>query len=522
MSTGEPRPGVVEGTNNRDASETGSMEELTVSPEGARRRSASTPSEGPGGRFFGHPRGLLTLAGLQMWERFSFYGLLVVLAYYLYYSLTDGGLGLATPVAVAITGSYGGAVYAVQMLGAWIADRLVPARTVALCGGLLIMCGHIMLALVPGTAGLVAGLILIMVGTGGLAVNATAMVGNLYSKNDLRRDSGYSIYYMGITVGAFLGPLVTGGLQVEAGFHVAFGAAAVGMTIGIVQYIFGWKSLPSATKEIPNPLPKSKRLPALAIALLVLATIGLAVAACLITLENVSSIITAFIIVASVAYFAVILSSRSIDGKERRQVIAYIPIFLGTLLFWALLLQLATTMAVYMDTRVDLSLGTFTIPPAWIITSSSIFVAILAPVFAVVWARLGSRQPGAYTKIAIGIVVLGIGYAVFATGSGTEGSANSALIALLGMFIFAVGEIIVAPVAISTTTRLAPLAYKNQMMALYFLTMAGGSTLAGFLGAKYSPAQELLFFGGTAVAAVVIAVALILAGKIVGRSIRTN
>ncbi|MFE7421697.1 peptide MFS transporter [Rhodococcus sp. NPDC057529] len=452
-----------------------------------------------------HPRGLVTLAGTELWERFSFYGLQVILAYYLYYSLTDGGLGLDVGVAVGVAGSYGGAVYVSQMVGAWIADRLVAARTVVLYSAMLIMLGHLVLALVPAVAGVAVGLILIVAGTGGLKVNVTTMVGMLYSDEDPRRDSGYSLYYMGISLGAFLGPLLTGVLQSSAGFHIAFGAAAVGMLLGVTQYVAGYKNLPDATRTVPNPLPRSRRAPTAAVAGMAIAAIAVAGFTGVLNLDNISAVLTVVIVVASLAYFAMLLTSHKTVGKERQRVVAYIPMFLSSLLFWTLLFQLFTTLAVYMDTRVDLTVGSVTMPAALIITLEGLFATVLAPLYALIWTKLGDRQPSPGTKVVAGIALLAAAMAIFAAMAGTGGPTNSVIIALAVMVLFAAGEIAVVPSVLSATAQLAPQAHKAEMTALYFLTMAGGSTLAGLLAQTYNPAHEFTFFGGTALLAVLAA-----------------
>ena len=461
-----------------------------------------------GSTFRDQPRGLVTLAGTELWERFSFYGLQVILAYYLYYSLVDGGLGLDVGVAVGIAGSYGGAVYIAQMVGAWVADRLVAPRTVVLYSAISIILGHVVLALVTTTVGMGAGLLLIVIGTGGLKVNVTAMVGMLYANDDPKRDSGYSLYYMGISLGAFLGPLLTGALQSSAGFHIAFGAAAVGMLIGLAQYVVGYKHLPEATRTVPNPLPRSRRAAAAALAGSVTLVIVAAAVSGLLNLDNLGTVLTAIIVIASIAYFAMLLSSRKVDATEHRRVLAYIPVFLSSLLFWTLLFQLFTTLAVYMDTRVDLTVGSLTIPAATVITLEGLFATVIAPIYAVVWTRMGSRQPSSGTKIVVGIGLLAVAMAMFAAMAGTSGATNSVVLVLVAMLLFGAGEIAVVPSVLSATAQLAPASHKAGMTSLYFLTMAGGSTLAGLLAQKYSATTELTFFGATAAASIVAAAVL--------------
>ncbi|MCW2785929.1 MAG: peptide transporter, partial [Marmoricola sp.] len=209
--------------------------------------------------FFGQPRVLANLFGVEMWERFSFYGMQGILAIDLYFSAAKGGLGIDTAVATGIVGAYGGGVYLATILGAWFADRVLGAERTLFCSAVVVMLGHIALSLVPGIEGVGVGLVLIALGSGGVKANATSLVGSLYAEDDERRDAGFSIFYMGINIGALVGPLLTGLLQKDYGFLYGFGLAAVGMFFGLVQYSIGRKNLPEETNHVPNPLPAPAR-----------------------------------------------------------------------------------------------------------------------------------------------------------------------------------------------------------------------------------------------------------------------
>src|ERR1700736_2653028 len=206
---------------------------------------------------FGHPIGLANLFGVELWERFSFYGMLTILAYYLYYSVTDGGLGLPKSTATGIVGAYGGLVYLSTVLGGVIAGRLRGMARTVLYGGVVVMCGHIALAIVPGLAGVAVGLVLVALGSGALKANASSLLGTLYEKGDARCDGGFTLFYLGINLGAFIGPLITGLLQTRVGFHYGFGAAAVGMALGLAQYAAFRRNLGAHGRNVPNPLPRS-------------------------------------------------------------------------------------------------------------------------------------------------------------------------------------------------------------------------------------------------------------------------
>ena len=236
-------------------------------PDGATAASsgaaaASVLANAPGDadtRFFGQPRALAHVFGVEMWERFSFYGMQGILLIYMYYSVAEGGLGMNEAVATGIVGAYGGTVYLSTIVGAWLADRVLGSERVLFYSAWVIMAGHIALALLPGFWGLGVGLVLIAFGSGGLKANATAVVGTLYSADDPRRDAGFSLFYLGINLGAFFGPILTGLLQTTMGFHWGFGLAAVGMGIGLLQYAIGRKGLPDAARVVPNPSAPSWR-----------------------------------------------------------------------------------------------------------------------------------------------------------------------------------------------------------------------------------------------------------------------
>jgi POT family proton-dependent oligopeptide transporter len=497
---------------------------ISIGPGSTEATDAGDPGSVPnGGRWRlpwqGHPRGLLSLAGVELWERFSFYGLQVILAYYLYYSLTEGGLGLSQQVAVGIAGAYGGVICVSQLVGGWVADRLVAPRVVVLVSAILITVGDLALAFVPGITGVGLGLALIVLGTGGLKVNVAVMVGMLYPGNGAMRDSAYSLYYMGISIGACLGPVLTGILQSSVGFRIAFAGIAVAMAVGLMQYVAGYKHLPQVTRTVPNPLPRTQRAIAGGIATGVIAAVALAVAGQLITLENISTVVTAVVVVAAVTYFAIMLSGRRTDTSERSRVLVYIPIFLSTLLFWTLLFQLFTTLAVYMDTRVDLRVAGVSIPPAVVITVQSLFAAALAPLYATLWDRLGPRQPNVGAKIFGGIALMAAGFVIFAMMANSTGASNPVAVVLVALFLFGAGEIAVVPSALSATAALAPKAFTSQMMGMYFLTMAGGSTVSGLIAQRYDPATELTFFGAIAITGLILSAVLYAAYKALSRRV---
>ncbi len=282
-------------------------------PEGRTRGAGTTTATDASRGFFGQPRSLANIFGVEMWERFSFYGMQGILLIYLYYSAEQGGLGIDQATAAGIVGAYGGAVYLSTILGAWLADRLFGSERVLFWSAVVIMAGHIALALLPSYAGVIVGLLgllFVAVGSGGLKANATRIVGTLYDEHDSRRDAGFSLFYLGINLGAFFGPLLTGLLQSTLGFHWGFGLAAVGMAIGLIQYSLGRKRLPDAAREVPNPLPAGRYPLVIGIGVVGIIVIVALVLSGAINAINLALWVIGITIVAAIAYFVVILGSR--------------------------------------------------------------------------------------------------------------------------------------------------------------------------------------------------------------------
>ena len=268
--------------------------------------------------FLGHPRQLFSLFSIEMFERFSFYGMQGILMIYLYYAATEGGLGIDKTVAGGIMGAYGGSVYLSTILGGWAADRVFGAERTLFYSGVTVMLGHIALALVPGIAGLVCGLVLIALGSGGVKASSSSMVGTLYEDDALRplRDAGFTIFYFGINVGGFFGPLATGWLQSTRGFHYGFGAAAIGMAIGLLVYTIGRRNLPRT--GAPNPLPPDSIKIAVAAVLIVSSFIAAAVFFKELRLDNFATVLLVVVIFAVTGYFVRLMNDDKVDAEHRR------------------------------------------------------------------------------------------------------------------------------------------------------------------------------------------------------------
>ena len=462
--------------------------------------------------FFGHPRPLANLFGVEMWERFSFYGMQGILLIYLYYAASEGGLGISEATAAGIVGAYGGGVYLATIIGAWLADRVLGPERTLFYSAVVVMSGHIALSVVPGVAGVGAGLVLVALGSGGVKANASSLVGSLYAADDERRDGGFSLFYMGINLGAFVGPLLTGYCQETWGFHVGFALAAVGMAVGLVQYSLGRRRLPEETRVAPNPLQPAERARYAAVAAAAVLVIVVVVLVGLVTADNLSDVVVGVTVVASISYFVVMLASREVSAVERSRVWSFVPLFLANAVFWSLYQQQFTVVTIYSDKRLDRDFLGWEMPVSWVQSINPVFIIALAPVFAAVWTRLGPRQPSTPVKFGIGTVLMGVAFLLFLPVPGGENTAS--LWALAGiLLVFTLAELFISPVGLSLSTKLAPRRFTTQMVALYFLSIALGTAMSGKLAGYYDWQDESAYFLWLGLAAVVVGLAVLAATK---------
>jgi POT family proton-dependent oligopeptide transporter len=474
-----------------------SMIETTVSEV-----ADSTPT------FFGQPRPVVNLFGVEMWERFSFYGMQGIVLIYLYTAVGAGGLGVDQVAATSIIGAYGGLVYLSTILGAWLADRLWGSERVLFGSAVVVMLGHLALALVPGLTGVGAGLVCIALGSGGVKANASAMLGHLYAVDDPRRDAGFSLFYLGVNVGSLLGPILTGVLQSDLGFRWGFGAAAVGMALGLTQYAHGRRTFPAVTRRIPNPLPapSRRRVAGAAVAgALVVAALALTG---VLSADRLSGAVAAASALATAGYFALLLGSRRVTAVERRRVLAFVPLFGASVTFWTLYMQQFTVLTIYADQQLDRTVLGWTMPVAWVQSINPVFVIVLSGIFTSVWTRLGSRQPSTPIKFAAGTALMGMAFWLLIPMAGT--AANSApLLAMTGvLLVFSVAELLLSPVGLSMSTRLAPAAFPSQMVALFYLSIALGAALSGVVADWYSDTHQVSYFTALGLVAVLAGAAL--------------
>jgi len=464
--------------------------------------------------FFGQPRGLIGLFFAEAWERFSYYGMRALLLYYMTDRVLDGGLGVDAGSAKSLIAVYGSATYMAAILGGWISDRLLGDRRATLLGGVLIMLGHISLAIPAGAGALFASMLFIASGTGLLKPTISASVGDLYTRDDPRRDSGFSIYYMGISVGAVAAPLVVGTVGENYDYHLGFGIAAVGMALGLVVYVRTQRHLSPASGAPKNPLRWSRFAPSRVVAVVVSIAAVVALAAALIgtgTLgpEGIVDVISVLAIALPVGYFTVMLRSPRTTAAERARVRGYIPMFVAAVVFWCIQEQGATVIAQYADESTDTGAFGFDIPASWFQSVGSLVLIVLTPVFAVLWLRLDSsrRAPATAHKFAAGMAIAGLSYLLMVAPAASPGLSNPLWLAG-SLAVVTIGEMCLSPIGLSATARLAPAAFATQTMGLWLSSNAAGQGIGAQLVKFYDAESGAVYFGLLGAAAVVVAVAL--------------
>lgn len=424
-----------------------------------------------------HPKGLYTLFFTELWERFSYYGMRAILVLFMVTPVTQGGLGFDIKSATALYGTYTMSVYFTSLPGGFIADKFLGARYSVLIGGLIIACGHFTM-IFHSIEFFYVGLILISVGTGLLKPNISTMVGSLYEKNDARRDSGFSVFYMGINIGAVLAPLVCGYLAQSESFkqflisnginpiscwHFGFGAAGVGMIFGLIVYILKQNNFP----EIKRSSDKSQ--------------------------TN---------------------QKEQLTSDEWKKTGAIFIFFLFTMLFWAAYEQKGASLNLFALKLVETKIFNWEFPSSWLQSLTAFFVIGLSPIFSKLWMRLGEKQPSSPAKFSIGLLFIGLAYALMVPAASFTALGKISPLWLVGLyFLEVVGEMCLSPVGLSTVTKLAPQKLLGIMMGVWFLASAIGNKFAGFLGGFFiaeDPSQLMMLYGGISIGLLVASLVLTL------------
>jgi proton-dependent oligopeptide transporter, POT family len=453
------------------------------------------PAMPPDQRFFGHPLGLSTLFFTEMWERFSYYGMRALLTLYMTSKLVDGGLGFSESYAGAIYAMYVSSVWYLPLVGGWLADKFLGARRAVLVGGIIIACGHYSMA-IDSLPTFYAALILIACGTGLLKPNISTMVGQLYPPDDKRRDAGFSIFYMGINLGAFISPFVTGylaqsesfkgiivkmGLNPAHAWHWGFAAAGVGMTLGVIQYVLGAKQLRDAGRKPEKTVTATaKGSGGFDMLTMGLSIVGAVLGAGFGYKFDAGLVSVPFWTV--VGYFVGYLggTTRLLKGDELRRVLVIFILVVFSVIFWMTYEQAGSSMTLFADrlTRTEVFGRAF--PSSWFQSVPAVFVIILAPIFAFIWQKMGERQPSSPAKFAFGLLFAGIAFGVLTLAASLTGAGRvSPWWLVVVYFIQTVGELCLSPVGLSTISKLSPVRMVGLMMGVWFLSISIGSYIAG-------------------------------------------
>jgi POT family proton-dependent oligopeptide transporter len=454
--------------------------------------SASPADPADTGGLGGHPRGLTTLFFTEMWERFSYYGMRALLILFMVATAAEGGLGFDTKRAAAIYGTYTMSVYLLSILGGFLADNFIGARRAVLVGGIVIACGHFALAFnsLPTFYG---GLALIALGTGLLKPNISTMVGSLYRPDDERRDAGFSIFYMGINLGGFLAPLVTGflaqhpwfkarlaswGFDPAHSWHWGFAAAGIGMTLGLIQYVRQRARL-AAVGQPPAPAADGSR-PWGKLALVALGSLAL------IAILKASDDHPVLVYALFALQIAATLFFAFRPDPESKRMAAILIFFTAAVIFWSIFEQAGSTISLFADQNTRNEIFGWTFPSSWWQSVGSIMIMVLALVFAWIWTTLGPRQPSSPMKFVLGLFFVSLSFALMVPAAKLISEGRVSPLWLVGLFFLqTLGELLISPVGLSIMTKLAPVRLAGLVMGIWFLALAFGNKLAGVLAGSF-------------------------------------
>ena len=457
--------------------------------------------------FFGHPRGLNTLFFTEMGERFSYYGMRAILILFMVASTSTGGLGFSTAKAGAIYGLYASMAYLSNLPGGWVADRIMGHRRAVLVGGILIALGQFSLA-TPGMGFFYLGLALIIVGTGLLKPNISTMVGRLYKTDDPRRDGGFSIFYMGINIGALVSPLVCGYLGENVNWHYGFVAAGVCMSLGLVVYLASGQYLGSVGTQYSGTSGDKRLLWRCLLGVLVVIGIVLWQDISAAQLSDSFGVVLAAVVV---AFFVWLLTAKGYTPEERRKFWVVLILFTGSTMFWAAYEQAGSTLNLFAERNTALHawdmpvVGQFR--ASYLQSFNSAFLVILAPVFGWLWIRLGKNDPNSTTKFSIGLLFVALGYAVLIPVAG--GTGVSPWFLTLTYLLHTIGELCLSPVGLSAMTKLAPQRIGGLIMGVWFLSISVGNYIAGRVASVYETIPLPQIFTWVAISAMVLCAVMV-------------
>jgi proton-dependent oligopeptide transporter, POT family len=453
--------------------------------------------------FFGHPYGLATLFFTEMWERFSYYGMRAILILFMTASVTTGGLGLDVATASVIYGLFTASAYLAALPGGWIADRFLGLQHAVFLGGLLISFGNALLV-VPSNAAFYLGLASIVAGTGLLKPNVSAIVGRLYTASDIRRDAGFSIFYMGINLGAFLSPLACGYVAQRIYWRYGFALASIGMAVGVIQFTRGKRHLgnagsaPIVQKESDEYAHDKRSLITGGLAIttifLVITFMGLRG---MITAKSIGETSGIVLIAVVLAFFGWMFLSANWTIAERKRLIVVAILFAASCIFWSVFEQAGSTLNLFAAEKTDNTISGFSMPGSWYQSINALFIVSLAPLFALLWIKLRNSEPSSPAKFVLGLVLVGLGFVVLAFGAARaeSGVRVSPLWLLVTYLLHTMGELCLSPVGLSAMTKLAPERVAGLMMGVWFLSISIGNYVGGRLSAFYESLPLDMLFG---------------------------
>jgi POT family proton-dependent oligopeptide transporter len=432
----------------------------------------------------------------EMWERFTYYGMRTILILFLVDAVANGGFGLDDRRATAIYGLYTTATYLMALPGGWLADRLLGAQRAVFWGGALILVGNTVLAMPAGPTLFYLGCLVVVLGVGLLKPNISAIVAQLYPQGGGARDAGFTLFYLGINIGALLGSLVTPWLAQQYGWRAGFAGAAVAMAFGLAQFQLTRRHLGSAglrpASTLPAQLATERRYWRVIAGLAAALGAGVGMIALGIVAFDPAAVAqwTAVAIVAvTIAYFGYLLSFAGLDPAERRRVLVVLALFVTSALFWAGFEQAGSSMNLFAERYTDRMVGSFEVPAGWFQAPNALYILLFAPVFSALWVQLGRRNldPSAPAKFALGMLFLGLGFVVMVGAATVVASGRLAgpQWLLLAYLLHSFGELCLSPVGLSSVTKLAPPRFVGQMMGLWFLATSFGLLLAGLIAGRF-------------------------------------
>ncbi|MVM34693.1 MFS transporter [Spirosoma sp. HMF4905] len=446
---------------------------------------------------FGHPIGLFVLFFTEMWERFSYYGMRAILLLFLIDNVR-GGLGLNETEGAAIYGIYTASVYLLSLPGGFIADTILGQRKSIWYGGLIIMLGHIILAIPSGPGLFYTGLCTVAMGTGLLKPNISSVVGELYPEGGARKDAAFSIFYMGINLGSLLGIFTVGYLGQRVGWHYGFGAAAVAMALGLVTFrVFGQRFLGEYGNYVVRPTvdgPKSQTgnrslLAFLVFLIVVLGSLQLTGTIDMTTAQGLARAMGTIISLIAVSYFVYILVAGGLDSVEKKRIAVLFVFFLASALFWAGNEQQGSSLQIFADRYTNLSLFGWEMPSSWFQNLNPAFILIFSPILAMLWVFLANRKLNysVPAKFATSLLLLGLAYVVMVVASkiALTGTRTSPLYLSFTYLFFTLGELFLSPVGLSAFSKLAPKRYTSQLMGIWFVGTSLGNLIAGLFAGGF-------------------------------------